>query len=143
MFKKNLRFIFRTHPLINIFRDFQKDHIHKNIIFSKGRDIQNDFNKSDIILYSGSSVCIQAVMNGLVPINFNNYKNSFSLDPLYKVNKFIIQDSLMLFNLINLIQKNKHSLRLQKKLNKIQNYSESYFKKLDQDILLKNIIKNK
>ena len=143
LFKKNLRFIFRTHPLINIFSDFQKDHIYRNIIFSKEKNIQNDFNKSDIILYSGSSVCIQAVMNGLVPINFNNYKNNFSLDPLYKVNNFIIQDSLMLLNLINSIYKNKYSLRFQKKLNKIQTYSESYFKKLDQDILLKNIIKNK
>jgi len=140
LLKKNLKFIFRTHPLINPLRDLNKSKINSNIFFSKEKDIKNDFKKSDIILYSGSSSCIQAVMSGLVPINYNN-KENFSLDPLFKINKFIVEDALTLLNIIYLINKNKISPIFKKKLNFIQIYCESYFKKFDQDIFLKMIKK--
>ena len=68
--KENFQFIFRTHPVINITNNLKKKLINKNIFFSKEADIQKDFKKSDFILYSGSSVCIQATMHGVIPINF-------------------------------------------------------------------------
>ena len=38
-------------------------------------DIRKDFDICDVVLYSGSSVCIQAALNGLLPIYYHE-KNS-------------------------------------------------------------------
>tara|TARA_B100001250_G_C19761694_1_gene772781 strand:+ start:86 stop:1516 length:1431 start_codon:yes stop_codon:yes gene_type:complete len=142
LYKKNIKFIFRTHPLIYVLRDFSKNIINKNIIFSKEKNIANDFKKSDIILYNGSSTCIQATMSGLVPVTFNDNVKSFSLDPLYKINDFIIKNPNTLLHMINIIDKNKFTLKFKKKLNKIQKYCHLYFQKFNQKILTKSIIYN-
>ena len=142
LYKKNIKFIFRTHPLIDVLRDFKENIINKNIIFSKEKNIINDFKKSDIILYNGSSVCIQAAMSGLVPVTFNNDVKNFSLDPLYKINKFIIKNPKTLLQMINLINKNKFTLKFKIKLKKVQKYCHLYFQKFDQKILIESIIHN-
>ncbi len=142
LYKKNIKFIFRTHPLIDVLRDFKENIINKNIIFSKEKNIINDFKKSDIILYNGSSVCIQAAMSGLVPVTFNNDVKHFSLDPLYKINKFIIKNPKTLLQMINLIDKNKFTVKFKIKLKKVQKYCYLYFQKFDQKILTKSIIHN-
>ena len=139
----NIKFIFRTHPLIDVFRDFRENKVNKNIIFSKDKDIKKDFKKSDVILYSGSSVCVQAVMNGLVPINFNNEENNFSLDPLYKINKFIIKDSKMLEATIISINENRFRKRFKKNIYTIKKYCNLYFKEFNQGALIKSIITKK
>ena len=134
--KKEFKFIFRTHPLINISRDFETYKMNNNIHFSKEKDIKKDFNKSDIILYSGSSVCIQATVSGLIPINFKNNKSDFSFDPLYKLNKFIVNNAIMLLYVFNEINKNKSKSKFKQALQKIQNYAQLYFQKLNVDILI-------
>ena len=134
----NIYFIFRTHPLINIVRDFSENIINKNIIFSKEANIKKDFKSCDMILYSGSSACIEATMNGLIPINYKIEK-FFSYDPLYKVNKFIVADQQQLYNIILQIKKNKFNNNLTNKIKKIQLYCKLYFQKLNQQSLLKNL----
>ena len=136
---QNITFIFRTHPLIDIKRDFKKIILNKNIFISKESDIKKDFIKSNYILYSGSSVSIYAIMNGLIPINYKNTKNEFSLDPFYKINNLIVKNPLTLLNLLKKINKSKHSTEFRKKLHKTQKYANLYFKKLNTDILIKSI----
>ena len=136
---QNITFIFRTHPLIDIKRDFKKIILNKNIFISKESDIKKDFIKSNYILYSGSSVSIYAIMNGLIPINYKNNKNEFSLDPFYKINNLIVKNPLTLLNLLKKINKSKHSTEFRKKLHKTQKYANLYFKKLNTDILIKSI----
>lgn len=135
----NITFIFRTHPLIDIKRDFKKIMLNKNIFISKESDIKKDFIKSNYILYSGSSVSIYAIMNGLIPINYKNTKNEFSLDPFYKINNLIVKNPLTLLNLLKKINKSKYSAEFRKKLHKTQKYANLYFKKLNKDILIKSI----
>ena len=134
----NINFVFRTHPLINIVRDFSENIINQNIIFSKEANIKKDFKNCDIILYSGSSACIEATMNGLIPINYKIDK-FLSYDPLYKVNKFIVVDQQQLYNKILYIKKNKFNQKLINKAKKIQLYSKLYFQKLNPQSLLKNL----
>ena len=134
----NINFVFRTHPLINIVRDFSENIINQNIIFSKEANIKKDFKNCDIILYSGSSACIEATMNGLIPINYKIDK-FLSYDPLYKVNKFIVVDQQQLYNKILHIKKNKFNQKLINKAKKIQLYSKLYFQKLNPQSLLKNL----
>ena len=135
----DFEFIFRTHPVLDIFDELKKYKSNKNISFSQERDIKDDFKRSHIILYSGSSVCIQAIMYGLIPINYQNKIYNFSLDPLYKINKFIIKDSLSLKLEINLIYKKRFSLDFIKNIFQIKKYCNSYFKNLNQDVLIKSI----
>ena len=134
--KKEFKFIFRTHPLIDISRDFETYKMNNNIHFSQEKNIKKDFNKSDIILYSGSSVCIQATVSGLIPINFKNNKSDFSFDPLYKLNKFIVNNSIMLLYVFDEIKKNKFKSKFKQALEKIQDYAQLYFQKLNADILI-------
>lgn len=138
----NLQFIFRAHPVINITNHLQRNLKNKNIIFSKEADIKKDFEKSDIILYAGSSVCIQATMLGVIPINYRNKDYSFSLDPLYEVNEFVIHDKIDLKLKINSIYKNRFNTVFKNKIILIKNYSSSYFKKMNHNILIKYIDAN-
>ena len=138
----NFEFIFRTHPVLNIFSELKKYKINKNIIFSKEKDIKNDFKKSDIILYSGSSVCVQAIKYGLVPVNYQNKIYNFSLDPLYKINKFVINDSISLKLKIYLIYKKRFSSDFKKSIYIIKKYCNSYFKDLDQNVFIKSLDNN-
>lgn len=132
----NIVFIFRSHPLINLFKIFNDKKINKNIILSKNKNIKYDFIRSDLILYSGSSVCIEAVLNGLLPINLKAVKNFFSYDPLFEINKFIVSNSNELYNRILNLQKNK---KLKKEFQKIQLYCKMYFNPINSKILLNNL----
>ena len=138
--KKQFKFIFRTHPLINL-KDIHIKKINKNIFFSKNKDIEKDFIVSDFIFYNGSSVSIQAVMNGLVPINLNDKNNKFSLDPLYKINKFIVSGPRSLEKIILLINNNKSKIKMKHEIKKIQNYSNLYFQKLNIKTLVNSFAK--
>ena len=135
----NFQFIFRTHPVINIGNDLKKKLINKNIIFSKENDIKKDFQKSDIILYAGSSTCIQAAMLGVVPVNYRNKNYSFSLDPLYEVNNFVVYNNINLRLKINSIFRNRCNKKFNNQIFLIKKYSSSYFKKINQDVLTKYI----
>lgn len=135
----NFQFIFRTHPVINIGNDLQKNLVNENIIFSKESDIKKDFQKSDIILYAGSSVCIQAAMLGVVPVNYRNKNSSFSLDPLHEVNNFVVYNNINLKLKINSIFRNRFNKKFNNQIFLIKKYSSSYFKKINQDVLTKYI----
>jgi len=131
---EKFNFIFRTHPLIDV-REYKKNLKNKKIMFSKNKKIENDFKKSDFIFYKGSSVCVQAVQNGLIPINFKIKKNDFSLDPLYKVNKFYVDNSRKLIEFAKMLDTNKHETRIKNQLKDIQKYSQLYFQKLNVQII--------
>ena len=73
---------------------------------------------------------------GLIPINFKNNKSDFSFDPLYKLNKFIVNNSIMLLYAFNEINKNKFKSKFKQALEKIQDYAQLYFQKLNADILI-------
>ena len=75
------------------------------------------------MLYRSSSLCINAPINGLLPIYLDF--NSINLDPFFEINKRLIiksSDDLRSIILLNNIKK-------QKLLNIFTNYSLNYFEK--------------
>ena len=105
--------------------------------------VTHDIKKCDIILYKGSSVCIEAVMNGLIPLNFHEDKNCFSYDPLYKVNNFKVRNSKMIKLFVNSLDKKEKRAKIKKNTGKIQKYCELYFQKLNQSSLINNLVDEK
>ena len=84
---KDINFIFRFPPIINI--DLLIKHNRKfrnlpaNITISKV-GLLDDISKSNVILYRGSSIVIQAVVFGLKPI-YLKFDNELTMDPLYEI----------------------------------------------------------
>ena len=135
----NIEYIFRTHPVIDKSILKKENYFYKNIKFSNKKDIRKDFDICDVVLYSGSSVCIQAALNGLLPIYFHEKNSIFSIDPLFEVNKFIVKNKFDLEKILNNLILNKKNIIIKKKLNKIQNYCLEYFDKLNLKVLTKNL----
>ena len=84
----NLNFIFRLHPIINFDNFIKKYKIFKTLPFNikfSFNSIETDLVNSQVVLYRGSNVIIDAVLFGLMPIFLTDDKN-ISLDPLYFLN---------------------------------------------------------
>jgi len=84
---KNISFIFRFPPMINInmLIDYDKKYTNlpDNITVSKN-ELSDDFSKSYSILYRGSSVAVNGAACGLRPI-YLKIKDELTIDPLYEV----------------------------------------------------------
>ena len=136
----NIRFIWRLHPLVN----FQKLR-HRNCELKKlppsisisGNSLVNDFARSDVVLYRGSTAAVQAIAAGLRPI-YLQAKKELSIDPLHEIKKYITKvENIQEFgNAIN-IAKRKGSQGRSKKELQIQKYCKSFFTKLNPSALLK------
>ena len=138
-----LNFLFRVHPVLNKSIDFKNKLINKNIKFSSQKDIESDFKKSDVILYSGSSVCVQAVMQGIIPIYYRSPSCEFSRDPLYEVNRFTIKNKIELELKLNSLLKNKSTLSFKHKMYNLEKYCGLYFTKFNHNVLFKVLNKTK
>ena len=122
----NCNFILRLHPMSKskkLINDINhKIKKYKNLKLSKNT-IEEDFSTSSYMLYRSSSLCINAPINGLLPIYLDF--NSINLDPFFEINKRLIiksSDDLRSIILLNNIKK-------QKLLNIFTNYSLNYFEK--------------
>jgi len=84
---KNIKFIFRFPPMINM--NLLKKHnkvflnLPSNVSISD-RSLSKDIYRSSMVLYRGSSVVIQCVVFGLKPIYLKVY-GELTIDPLYEV----------------------------------------------------------
>lgn len=139
--KKNdkIEYIFRTHPVIDKSVLKNENYPYANIKFSKNKDILKDFANCNVVLYSGSSVCIQAVLNGLLPIYYHKKDSTFSIDPLFEINKFIVKNKFDLEKILNNLILNKEITKVEIKLSKIQKYCLEYFNQINLNILIKNL----
>jgi hypothetical protein len=121
-----IKFIWRLHPETNIKTIIQElglSTFPKNIFFSKDT-LNDDITKSDFILYRGSSVCIHALNNGLVPI-YLNYNKQLSINPIYFSRSFYINNSDELCDLINKF--NKKDSKVLNKLKIIKKICNNYY----------------
>lgn len=83
----NIQFIFRKHPSNEIDDFFTKKEIEnlpKNFSISENI-LQKDIKKSSFILYRGSSIVIECVLNGLWPIYLDIGK--IDIDIMHKISK--------------------------------------------------------
>lgn len=83
---KEMQFIFRTHPVLPFSMLAEKYHefgsLPENCKVSQEPGIDSDFDRSNFLLYRGSSVALYAVLNGLRPIYYS-IPGEISIDPLY------------------------------------------------------------
>jgi hypothetical protein len=87
---KNQKFIWRLHPLLS-FEKIKKfsaifKNLPKNISLSNG-DFDEDVQKSDSVLYRGSTAVINAINAGLRPIYYQQSIDEISIDPIYQLIK--------------------------------------------------------
>ena len=82
----DVQFIVRTHPVLPFAVLAEKYHrflvLPNNCIVSDLVSINEDFERSNYILYRGSSVAMYAVLNGLKPVYYG-LPDEISIDPLY------------------------------------------------------------
>jgi len=134
--KNKVEYLFRMHPVIDE-KTIKEKFNNKKIKFSKNKNILKDLNQCDVILYSGSSVSIQAINKGLIPIYYHKDKYLFSIDPVFQINDLKVKNVMDLNKLLNLILKNNKSIY--EKKSKIQKYCKDYFTKLDSENLIKEL----
>ena len=83
-------FIWRLHPIFSFNKFSYMNNIFKslpsNIILSE-KDLQEDFETCQWVLYRGSSVVIQAVVAGLKPIYLHR-SGEIKIDPIYEIKKW-------------------------------------------------------
>ena len=125
---KNIIFILRPHPLINIKKiiyNFKKNnnYLPSNIIFSN-KSFAYDLSLSNFALYRGSTSIITALSQNLVPIYYKHYGDSFNIDPIYdyKEDKFIVKDVDDFLNVLNKFNNLKNKTNLKK-----LSYSRSFY----------------
>ena len=81
--------------------------------------------KSKLLLYRGSSVCINAINNNIIPVylNLGDYLN---IDPLYEINKNIVNSTRDFKKYLDFIDQNKKY-----NFKKFQKYTSSYFQNFE------------
>lgn len=83
--------ILRTHPILPLEKiqsqlKYSKE-LERRLEFSTTNKLQDDFDRSGVMIYWGSTLCFEAIVQGIPLIN---YKRSYLLDydPLFKMEKF-------------------------------------------------------
>ena len=122
----NINIIFRLHPEIKIkYLNFSKKLLKNNKFSFSKNTLDKDLQNSKILIYRGSSVCINAIKNNTIPI-YLNLNDNINLDPLFEANKNRINSINEIKNYLNNSNYKKYD-----KLNKLKKYSEIYFQKFD------------
>ena len=129
----NLNFIWRLHPLLNFDQILaESKNLSKrpqNIILSKN-SLEEDINKSDIVLYRGSTAVINCILFGLKPL-YLKIEDEMTIDPLYEIDSFkgIVQTPNHLFEQINKMNNNKEDQKEER--NKLLNYCNNLMTPID------------
>lgn len=92
--------------------------------------LESDIKNNQILIYRGSSICVNGVLGGMIPMYFK-IPNEVSIDPLFEVNKFKAEN-------VSQILKNLETLRLLKNRNKLNRemrvlikYCNLYYEQFD------------
>ena len=127
---RDVEFVVRFHPVVdkNKILDFFKGHKnYKKITFSQTNNILDDFKKSDFILYRGSSVCIEAALNAVIPIYLND--GIENIDPIFQTNKLQTNDYKNFNDIIKKFQNKKKTITNLRYLSNLQLYCKDYYSK--------------
>ena len=135
---KNQKFIWRLHPLLS-FNKLKKhssifEELPNNIYLSEG-DLDEDVQKSDSVLYRGSTAVINAISRGLKPIYYLQSNDEVSVDPIYqqqKGKKFVINQEQFKVALNEDIDiEDRQSL---------QNFAHDFYTPFDVEVLTNEIL---
>lgn len=111
-------FVFRTYPALD-FEDLQVlderlQNLPTNIIISSFKKIEDDFNRTNWLLYRSSSVSFFATLSGLRPV-YLQMEDELSIDPLYALQSWRLQVTKP-DDMVSIINKDKQTSLADKKL---------------------------
>ena len=127
-FIRDVDFIVRFHPVVdrNKILNFFKGHKnYKKVTFSKNLNIFDDFKKSDFILYRGSSACVEATLNAVIPIYLND--DIENIDPIFQINKLQVNNYKNFNEIIKKFQNKKKVTTNLRYLSNLQSYCKDYY----------------
>lgn len=133
----SVQFIFRLHPLISLNQLISRSSIYKNMpsnVSFSNNSLIDDAKKSKWALYRGSTAIIEICKEEVMPIYLET-KGELSIDPLFNVNK-LKTNVTNVNDFVNIISCDKP-----KNINKIIEYCDTLFSKLDISSFKKNKIK--
>ncbi len=141
---KNFNITIRTHPVLPwkvIKKLLNLSSTSDNIIISENKSLHHDFKRSDICIYWGSAVCLDAIKYGLPVVHFDEGKY-LSYDPLFELNQFkwIIKRTNDLEIIIKKIDNLKAS-EFENKRKNAQDYVDKYLHSINQEDINKFLIK--
>jgi len=136
----------RTHPVLPITafqhrlnRDLKKV---TNFSFSKGQSLKEDIEGSDIIIYWGTTVSLEALSMGKPVIHYDN-GSIFSYDPLFKCShfKWTASENVSLRHVIDEIYSLEDS-EFYAMQEKAKSYLNEYFYPITEESLTKFMVRN-
>lgn len=96
---QDIQFIFRFHPMVE-YKKIKNDLIAKlgeseNLVLSKNVSLDYDLQRSDIVIYGESTVCLEALAIGVPIICFKLTSTFLNYDPIpeLKTNKWLINET--------------------------------------------------
>ena len=140
LLNKNLKFIWRVHPVIDIKKvlfemNLNFESLPRNIIISKKKNILKDIFKSKFALYRGSNAIITAIKTGITPIYLDTLNGpNIDLLRLYKkYNNYVNNPKQLADLIINSSNMKKTNIE---KLNKFINKNEF---KINEKLILNSL----
>ena len=118
------KFIIRLHPVLKNNKKYNK--ILKespNILISK-KNLSDDIERSKFALYRGSSLVVNCLRNGLIPLYLNFDQSQINIDPIHDMKNLIINNVSDLQKLLN---SKKNEMRYQTNMNFFSKYKSKFF----------------
>jgi hypothetical protein len=126
---KNQTFIWRLHPLLSFKKIKKYSDILKKLpdnIFLSESDLDEDVQKSDSVLYRGSTAVVNAISAGLRPIYYQHSYDEPIMDPIYQQ----LKGKEIIFNQkdLGLALKRKVDSKIKQSL---QNFAQDFYTPFD------------
>ncbi len=135
---KKIPFTLRLHPSYKLTEDFKGRLNQIQSIYNiriSFNDLNEDFKKSCIAIYRGSSAAIEATLNGLYPAYLAKKKEP-SIDPLYQI-KSLKKNFYTSKEFVEFYTSFKNNKIYNKNFIKINKYCSEYFTKPQNNLIMK------
>ncbi len=100
--------------------------------------LDNDIKKNQILIYRGSSICINGVLGGMVPMYFK-MPNEVSIDPLFEVNKFKAENVKQILKNLDTLMLLRNRNKLNREMKFLLKYCNFYYEQFNSKNISKYI----
>jgi hypothetical protein len=121
--------IVRPHPTINIDALFNSMSWPNHVVLSKNKDLNQDIFESHVIIYSSSTVVIEGMLSGRLPI-FLNIDDCPSGDPLLGKATFVASSAIETISILNQLE-HFSKTELRKAQKRAIKFSEEYLQDIN------------
>ena len=137
---KKINVTIRLHP------ELKENKKYINILKNKIKKIRNykisnntlesDIKNNQILIYRGSSICVNGVLGGMIPMYFK-IPNKVSIDPLFEVDKFKAEDTSQILKNLDTLRSLKYRNKLNREMRVLIKYCNLYYEQFNSKNILK------